>query len=213
MLLINPYRFAPSEDADALAYIAAVEAADGQSLENGVKDAYTAFISGCKADGIWTAIKAACILAGARTLNGALVPLAGTAPTNNNFVSGDYNRETGLKGNGTTKYLNSNRANNADPQNSNHNAVYVTEALTGSRAYISADTASGTGRNNIYKESAQNRFLNLNRSQNYTGLAVGSGLSTGLIEQIAHCQPMLYSEWLARNTHLAEQAKLPTTWM
>ena len=48
MLLINPYRFAaprgPVEDADALAYIAAVETADGQSLETAVHYAYEDFI-------------------------------------------------------------------------------------------------------------------------------------------------------------------------
>jgi hypothetical protein len=93
-------------DADAAAYITAVETADGQALEERTKIAIDNFVLGCKADGIWTAIKASCILAGARTLAGALVPLVGTAPTNNNFVSGDYNRKTGLVGNGSTKYLN-----------------------------------------------------------------------------------------------------------
>lgn len=121
-----PARVASGPDADALAYIAAVEAADGQSLEEGVATAFTDFIVGCKADGIWSAIKASCILAGARTLSGALVPLVGTAPTNNNFVSGDYDRETGLKGNGSTKYLNSNRAADADPQNNASIAIWVT---------------------------------------------------------------------------------------
>jgi hypothetical protein len=112
-------------DADALAYITAVETADTQSLENGVKTAINDFVVGCKADGIWNAIKASCILAGARTLSGSLTPLKGTAPTNFNFVSGDYNRKTGLVGNGSTKYLNSNRAGNADPQNNKHLATYV----------------------------------------------------------------------------------------
>jgi hypothetical protein len=112
-------------DPDANAYILAVEAADGQALETAVRAAINDFVVGCKADGIWPAIKASCILAGARTLTGALVPLVGAAPTNVNFVSGDYNRKTGLVGDGSTKYLNSNRNNNADPQDSNHNAVYV----------------------------------------------------------------------------------------
>jgi hypothetical protein len=57
-----------------------------------------------------------------------LVPLVGTAPTNNNFVSGDYNRETGLVGDGSTKYLNSNRNSDADPLNSKHCSVYVSTA-------------------------------------------------------------------------------------
>jgi hypothetical protein len=117
-------------DAAATAYIAAVEAADGQALETGVKTAINAFVVGCKADGIWNAIKASCILSGARTLSGALVPLAGTGPTNNNFVSGDYDRKTGLVGNGSTKYLNSNRSMQSDPANNQHVSIYLSTYAT-----------------------------------------------------------------------------------
>jgi hypothetical protein len=132
-----------SLDNDAANYIARVEAADGQSLESGVRDAISEFVAGCKADGIWTAIKASCILMGARTLSGALTPLVGTAPTNNNFVSGDYNRKTGLKGNGTTKSINSGRASNADPQNSHHLALYQSE-----RVLTSVGSLMGSGQIN-----------------------------------------------------------------
>jgi len=117
-------------DPDAATYITAVETADGQALEERTKIAIDNFVLGCKADGIWNAIKASCILAGARTLSGALVPLVGAAPTNFNFVSGDYNRKTGLVGDGSTKYLNSNRNNNADPQNSKHIAAYASTLFT-----------------------------------------------------------------------------------
>jgi hypothetical protein len=120
------YSSGPALDPDAAAYITAVETADGQALEPGVRTAINDFVVGCKADGIWASIKASCILAGARTLTGALVPLVGTAPTNNNFVSGDYNRKTGLVGDGSTKYLNANRAGNADPQDSSHLSAFVT---------------------------------------------------------------------------------------
>ena len=132
-------------DVDALAYFARVEGAsgDGQVLEIPVKDAINSFVVGCKADGIWNAIKASCILAGARTLNGALQPLVGTAPTNFNFVAGDYNRKTGLLGNGTTKYLDSNRNNDTDPQNSKHMAVYVGAAPTNTSALIGAREGAG----------------------------------------------------------------------
>jgi hypothetical protein len=135
-------------DADASAYILAVEAADEiaspgiGALEPATRSAINKFVVGCKADGIWTAIKASCILSGARTLAGALVPLAGTAPTNvGPFVSGDYNRKTGLVGDGSTKYLNSNRAPTADPQNSNHQSAYATEIqTTGNLAHLGALT-------------------------------------------------------------------------
>jgi hypothetical protein len=166
-------------DADATAYIAAVEAADGAALEAGVKTAINTFVVGCKADGIWTALKASCILAGARTLSGALVPLAGTAPTNNNFVSGDYDRKTGLVGDGTSKYLNSNRNNNADPQNSKHLATYVSTATTstqfggnigflGGPAYIGRNSGLAqlfcNGNGNTFGSSTGTGFQGISRS-------------------------------------------------
>jgi hypothetical protein len=134
---------------EAVSYVAAVEAADGQELEFGVARAINDFVLGCKNDGIWDAIKASCILAGARTLAGALVPLVGDAPTNvgGNFVAGDYNRKTGLKGDGSTKHLDSNRNNNADPQNSKHLATYVVEEATSGAsnypAYLGVPSAEG----------------------------------------------------------------------
>ena len=131
-------------DPDAAAYITAVETADGQALEEKVKIAIDNFVLGCKADGLWNAIKASCILAGARTLDGALVPLVGAAPTNYNFVAGDYNRETGLVGDRATTYLDSNRANNADPQNDKHLAVY--ESSLGNVSAVLLGSTNVTGR-------------------------------------------------------------------
>lgn len=156
MLLINPYRFAAprSSDADVNSYILAVESADGQQLEEGVISAVESFILGCKSDGIWSALKASCIIAGARTLSGALVPLVGTAPTNFNFVTGDYNRETGLKSNGSTKYLTSNRNNNADPQDSKHLSVFVSEKTTIAGRFYIGGTTNTTG--NSYLSGGSN---------------------------------------------------------
>lgn len=132
-------------DPNALAYIAAVEAADGQTLEAGVKTAINTFVAGCKSDSIWSAIKASCILAGARTLNGALVPLVGSAPTNNLFVSGDYSRTLGLLGDGSTKNLLSNRNNTADPQNSKHISVYCTSGSSRDTTRFMIGSGAGVG--------------------------------------------------------------------
>ena len=76
---------------------------------------------------MWNYISNCCILAGARTLNGALVPLKGTAPTNYNFTSGDYDRYWGLKGNASDKYLNLNINNTAELATNKHMSVYITE--------------------------------------------------------------------------------------
>lgn len=147
-LIVRPgYGGAAVSDPDAQTYLQAVEVADNQALEQGVQQAVNQFVIGCKADGIWTAIKASCILAGARTRLGALTPLVGTAPTPFNFVDANYDRKTGLVGDGSTKYLDSNRNNNVDPQNSRHAAVFATTRNTEDipRAYIRSVFATEGG--------------------------------------------------------------------
>jgi hypothetical protein len=166
-------------DTDAATYIAAVEIADGQALEERTKIAIDNFVLGCKSDGIWTALKASCILAGARTLAGALVPLAGTAPTNNNFDSGDYNRKTGLMGNGSTKWLNTNRAGNTDPQNNAHASVFAsTLGSTGTTAtpsFYLGSLVSG-GNTNISLGRASSLFYGRIRDENAFLVTESTGL-------------------------------------
>ena len=166
-------------DSDAANYIARVEAADGQELEPSTKTAINNFIVGCKTDGIWTAIKASCILAGARTLAGALVPLVGTAPTNVGFLVGDYNRKTGLKGNASTKYLNSNTAPNSVAQNNAHLSLYITQAATTNNTkYMGCQDASNNAMRLI--DNIGTLGANINSSSGYFAPA-GSSQRTGLI--------------------------------
>jgi hypothetical protein len=139
---MNPRLLVPRAtfDADAAAYLRAVEAADGQALETPVKRAVDDFFKGCKADGIWDAIKASCLLCGARTLAGALVPLVGTAPTNvaNGFVSGDYSRTNGLRDPGATSLLDTNRSATDDLQDDVHLAAYITALQSGGGGIVAA---------------------------------------------------------------------------
>lgn len=146
-------------DPDALAYLTAVEAADGQSLENSVKIAINTFVVGCKDDGIWNAIVACCIMAGARTHTGALVPLKGNAPTNNNFVSGDYSRKLGLLGNDTDKYLATGYNNNDTtnfPQNDSHISCYVSASQTDSSGILIGGINSLGNRLSLHYNSITN---------------------------------------------------------
>jgi hypothetical protein len=117
-------------DANALNYVQTVEAADGQSLEPQIRVAINNFVKGLKSDNVWNNISAACILVGARTLSGALVPLKGPAPTNYNFTSSDYHRSTGLLGNGLEKYLDSNLSLRTLPISSRHMSFYVSDLAT-----------------------------------------------------------------------------------
>jgi hypothetical protein len=173
-------------DADAAAYITAVETADGQALEEKTKIAIDNFVLGCKADGIWSAIKASCILAGARTLTGALVPLVGAAPTNVGglFVSDDYNRKTGLVGDGSTKYLLANHNSNQDPRDNQHHSAYVSTVATTKGQILSASNPVGQVVERGLFETATNGFTRAGNSGNagaqfsVAGLYAASRLSS-----------------------------------
>jgi hypothetical protein len=184
-----------TDDPDAEAYIAAVEAADEAespgvgALETATKVAIHSFVKGCKNDGIWPAIKASCIMAGARTLEGALVPLVGTAPTNVGglFVSDDYDRKTGLVGDGSTKYLDSNRNNNADPQNSKHIAAYISTLSTLGFALIGTESGEVNGSTQMAQGAGElgirlNSAASSSQASPATGFAGASrSTSTGFI--------------------------------
>jgi len=173
-------------DPDAKSYINAVEAADGNALELGVKLAYDKFIRGIKADANVATmaahpIKAACILAGARSLTGALIPLVGTAPTNNNFVSGDYNRETGLIGNGTTKYLNSNRTNDVASQNNRHIGFYASSVGADvQKAFMGSAVADASGSSQIFTAAGDSKIYS-RLSSALTVVSVGNLETAGFI--------------------------------
>jgi hypothetical protein len=172
---MNPRLLRPTSstlDSDAAVYLNAVAQADGQQLEPAVRKAINDFVVGCKQDNLWSAIKASCILAGARTLNGALTPLRGSAPTNNGpFVSGDYARggaTPGLLGNGTSKYLNTNYAFTSTLQNNRHAAIRVSALqLSASHAYFgSSNAGSGSDETGNTSATANNvvGFQGLSRS-------------------------------------------------
>jgi hypothetical protein len=168
-------------DAEAADYIRRVEAADSQPLEQGVRVAINTFVVSLKADGTWPAIRACCVMMGARTLAGALTPLVGVAPTNANFVTGDYNRRTGLLGNGSTKSLGSNRAQNADPQDDLHMTVYVTAAATNFAAFpiymgVGAGSAGDVHIGALTNGSDLFVRMRSSTSDTFSGVATSAGL-------------------------------------
>jgi len=146
-------------DPDARDYILRVEAADGNRLESSVRSAINDFVLGCKADGIWTSLVTSCIMAGARTVAGAITPLVGNAPTNNNFVAGDYSRTLGLLGNDSNKYLNTGYNNNDTtnfPQNDSHMSCFVSQSQTDVNGTLVGTTTGLGNRFRIGYTSATN---------------------------------------------------------
>lgn len=133
---------ASSTDSDAQALISAIEAADAQNLETGVKDALNAYFVNLKTDSIFPLLQNFLILCnGARTLAGVMVPAVGPSAINNNFVLSDYNRKTGFKGrgatvaNGATVWLRLGMLLNQLAQNSHSIYIHGSEFETTSNAF------------------------------------------------------------------------------
>ena len=162
-------------DPDAEDYFARIVAA-GSTISAGNQGAVNAFIVGCKADGIWSAIKASCILAGADTLAGALVPLVGPAPTNVGglFVGGDYSRTTGLVGDGLGKWIDSNFNGNLVGDNDISFGCWVSNVL-GDGALMSAGRVN-TGACAIVTQTPNWNIRNRNNS-----LAAGGTRAVGFV--------------------------------
>lgn len=156
-------------DADAANYIYRVEAADGQELEQATRKAINAFVIGCKTDNIWNAITECMVIAGARSFAGAFVPLKGNGATNINFQSSDYNRKTGLKGNGSSKYLNTGKTNDQFPIHSRHMYGYLTEPNTvGSQIIGTRQVTAGAWYVQTLKPNNVIRWAALASSAGYT---------------------------------------------
>ena len=195
-------------DTEADAYIAAVEAADGQALEPGVKFAIKNFVLCCKQDGIWDAIKASCILAGARTLTGALVPLAGTAPTNNNFVSGDYNRKTGLIGNKSTKRLAANRNASQDALSNSHVSVFISSPATAAATVDFYISAQGVSRSQLYSQGAAGGIGDARHALQADNIVINSNsyLITGLFGASRSSSALYVARFNQANQSISETA-------
>jgi hypothetical protein len=162
-----------------------VGAGNTLGLERGVTDAFSTCLQNMVSDtslgvsgGVLaqaaSLVKASCFMQGARTLPGSLVPLADDMPkpTNFNFVAGDYNRRTGSLSNGSTKFLGSNRAGNADLQNSQHLSTYITASGTG----FTLASGVAAGRSSV----AQNATRSRNSSASTAGGTANVNTFTGL---------------------------------
>ena len=134
-------------DADAAAWVANVEGASGdnQTLEDGIKQAVDAYVQTLKANSILTAAAQFLLPCGPRTLAGALRPLKGPVPTNVGFLSGNYNRKSGLGDTANlNKYIDSNVAMNTIPPSSNGFFAYGSiTAASGDRALVGWYSGSG----------------------------------------------------------------------
>ena len=84
----------------------------------------------------WDDMESAALFVGVG-IQGVTVPLKSTMPTltNNNFVAGDLNTLTGLKGDASTKYLDTGALDNSTSQNDVSLSVWVTDNVPLDNAY------------------------------------------------------------------------------
>jgi len=169
-------------DSDAWLWIIATEKADANYLEEGVKKAMNQYVLDLKSNNIWGDFGTHAVLMGARTLAGSLVDIKNPSLswTNNNFVSGDYNRTTGLLGNASTKYLDSNYDNDLAGQNDCAMWVYAhTKSSTTSHNY--GGFSDGTSAVRIRGGGGASDIRHNSRST--TNITDNGGNAVGLIGQ------------------------------
>lgn len=159
-----------SASAETLAYISAVEAADGRMLERAVLEAIVPFAN-------WRipiggTFQPRCI---GRTVAGALVPMVGVAPTLIGFTPDLYSRRTGFKGNGTSFIINSGVNDDTQPETNLHLAIYLSEADTtlGQFARYSGHNRGGTTAIALSRMELGANGVN-NRSQTRLGYATAN---------------------------------------
>ena len=89
-------------------------------------------------------------------IQGVTVPLRDgmTVPTQNNFVAADLNQLTGLKGNLSSKWIDTNIGGQTPDQDDNSISTYATEVNTYNNYYLS--TGGALGATHIYPTSSTN---------------------------------------------------------
>ena len=169
-------------DPITLAYVAAVEAADGAALETVVKDAINTFVLGIKADYGFSAFHQILLLAGPRSLDGVCVNLTGgTNGTHGGFVIGDLTRSIGLVG-GTSKRIGSGYFGNTCPQNSSTIAIQTTVAQTGAttRGYCGTGAVNSAGGSSL-GTPASSQLVSRSQSGTGTNIVAPAGHTLGFI--------------------------------
>ena len=149
----------PAYVQDYLDRVTAADVAAGNTfgLELGVTNAASSFlqdlvsisylgVSGNVISQAASLIKAMPIMAGARTRAGALVPVVGPVPTEFGTAGGwNYNRKTGINGNGTDNYIDTGRSNASQGQNNIHLSIMLSAVGSESNPYYIGASTSGFG--------------------------------------------------------------------
>jgi hypothetical protein len=215
-MIIIPRRRISGFDADALAWIAAIETADGLALEDGVKSAYNDFVVGCKADaslnaGVsnWDAMQQILILRGPRTLTGALYTPKGPVVTNIGFVTGDYSRKVDLKGSGT-KYINLNRGPQSDPQNNTGAWLFINRAATTNNTKYFGSQTAAAGVQTYIGDFSGVLAGRINSATGYGGPA-GSGPPTGFVGAVRNSSTAITVRYNSTNFGHGSISGVPTS--
>lgn len=95
--------------------------------------------------GMWNTITQLVVFAGATTVNGALIPIKGVTPTHVGLVAGDLNIRTGVRGNGTSKYILTGYTGSSFGQDNLHTYALVTAAPTNNPSVLFGNGGFGNG--------------------------------------------------------------------
>lgn len=117
-------------DADAILWAQKIEQADQLLLPRAIKVLMSDHVAALKDQNLWSSIQRSAYFFLGQTLAGALRSMKGTDPVGVNLVSGDFNRATGIKGDGSSKNIRLECLANDTAQDSVHLLADFTENPT-----------------------------------------------------------------------------------
>lgn len=148
LIVLDPFRIpagsGPVYDPDAQAMFNA-RAAVGDPVPAPYMQAISDYVVALKAvPGLWAAILQLVVMAGATTVAGARIAIKGLSLTSNNFVNGDVDLKTGVRGNNTNKWWDTGNTLTGR-QNSHHAYTFITELPTLYPAILFGTGGAGNG--------------------------------------------------------------------
>jgi len=173
---------AASYDPDAQRFFTARAVSAGDPVPNPYKKAINQYILSLKSAGLWDSIIQLAVFAGATTISGALYTIKGNNLTAVGLSSADVNPKTGVKGDGVSKYFQSNYSGSPSGtgQDNFHMYAHLTEANTATannaRTLFGNGGGAGAGRrvmvHDAFNSTTPHRL-------NGTATASASGINPG----------------------------------
>jgi hypothetical protein len=180
-------------------------AAVGDAVPTAYANAVNQYVLDLKAiSGHWDTITQLVVFAGATTANGGQKPIKGEELIQFNFVNGDFDPKTGVKGNATNKYFATQYDNTSFGGSDMHTYALLTELPTVNTMRIYGNGATSNGAWSISINTGTGNSAARCRNTTGDSAAHGSGGGFGLSRSVSGSYARMFGDNVATVTRSAQ---------